>query len=209
MTKLIMTILGSVALLTAWADERKVCEGAVDKFEECKNMLQVKDQHSLSVEVGRLTNEVNRLTSENNRLCSENNRLYNESRRLRMENKNLRFLLSKMGESGRGSATNLNAEVKKMLGELRMSDDKGEQRRIVIPTDMELLGDEDGPTVASPEVKGLARPSTYVVQPGDNLAKIAERFYGSRSKWRDIQRANMAIISTDGRVKVGQTIKLP
>ena len=54
-----------------------------------------------------------------------------------------------------------------------------------------------------------ARPSTYKVQPGDSLMKIAERFYGSRSKWRDIQRENMATIPADGRVKAGQTIKLP
>ena len=38
---------------------------------------------------------------------------------------------------------------------------------------------------------------------------IAARFYGSRSKWRDIRNANLAIIPADGRVKEGQTIKLP
>ena len=54
-----------------------------------------------------------------------------------------------------------------------------------------------------------ARPSTYVVQPGDNLMSIALRFYGARSKWRDIQKANMVTIPADGRVKAGQTIKLP
>ncbi len=54
-----------------------------------------------------------------------------------------------------------------------------------------------------------ARPSTYVVQPGDTLMTIASRFYGSRGKWRDIQKANLATISADGRVRAGQTIKLP
>ena len=176
-----------------------------------------------------------------------------------------------------------------MLTELRISDEEGDsQRKLVIPTDKELLDDEgeEGPTVSSPEVKEQiakmareeksgatrpspikkpelppdelagatrpppikkpplivdsspepdpkpvprsargggaldgrfggkkeatpARPSTYVVQPGDSLMKIAERFYGSRSKWRDIQRANMTTISTDGRVNAGRTIKLP
>ena len=65
-----------------------------------------------------------------------------------------------------------------------------------------LLG--GGAKSASP-----ARPSTYVVQSGDNLMSIALRFYGSRSKWRDIQKANMVTIPADGRVKAGQTIKLP
>ena len=54
-----------------------------------------------------------------------------------------------------------------------------------------------------------ARPSTYVVQPRETLSDIAERFYGNKNKWRDIQKANMTTISVDGRVKAGQTIKLP
>ena len=65
-----------------------------------------------------------------------------------------------------------------------------------------LLG--GGKKTSAPE-----RPDTYKVQPGDTLQGIALRFYGSRSKWRDIQKANMATISTDRRVRVGQIIKLP
>ena len=52
-------------------------------------------------------------------------------------------------------------------------------------------------------------PDIYVVQPGDTIQGIAARFYGSRSKWRDIQSANMATVSSDGRVRVGQVLKLP
>ena len=54
-----------------------------------------------------------------------------------------------------------------------------------------------------------SRPDTYVVQPGDTLMTIAVRFYGSRGKWRDIRNANQTTIPADGRVKVGQSIKLP
>lgn len=53
------------------------------------------------------------------------------------------------------------------------------------------------------------RPETYVVQDGDTLYKIALRFYGKTSAWKDIRDANKAIISTDGRIQSGQTIKLP
>ena len=263
---------------------------AADRIEECKSMLlsdkarkdgggparaDASSSADKKADAARLNGEVRKLREENKKLGAEN--------------KNLRYLLKQMGEAGRGRVANLNAEVKKMLAELRVSDDEGEQRRFVMPTDKELLDDEgeDGPTVSSPEVKeqiakvkreeasgaarpvpikkpelppdelsgatrpppikkpplivdnapepdpkpvpravrgggaldGLfgagkknpdsARPSTYVVQPGDNLMKIAARFYGSRSKWRDIQRANMTTISTDGRVNAGQTIKLP
>ncbi len=53
------------------------------------------------------------------------------------------------------------------------------------------------------------RPPTYVVQEGDTLYKIALKFYGRVSAWKSIRDANKATISTDGRVKAGQTIKLP
>ena len=53
------------------------------------------------------------------------------------------------------------------------------------------------------------RPSTYVVQEGDTLYKIALRFYGRVSAWRQIRDVNKATISNDGRVKAGQTIALP
>lgn len=54
-----------------------------------------------------------------------------------------------------------------------------------------------------------AKPESYVVQEGDTLYKIALRFYGRTSAWREIREANKAVISTDGRVREGQKIKLP
>ena len=53
------------------------------------------------------------------------------------------------------------------------------------------------------------RPDYYTVQEDDTLMKIAARFYGTRSAWKKIQEANRAIISNDGHIKAGQTIKLP
>lgn len=57
--------------------------------------------------------------------------------------------------------------------------------------------------------KAASHPETYVVQPGDTLSKISRRFYGSPAKWRAIREANKAIIPFDGRVTVGQEIRLP
>ena len=57
--------------------------------------------------------------------------------------------------------------------------------------------------------KEASRPETYVVQPGDTLSKISRRFYGSPAKWRAIREANKAVIPFDGRVTVGQEIRLP
>ncbi len=62
---------------------------------------------------------------------------------------------------------------------------------------------------AEAQAKKDAIPDTYVVQEGDTLYKIALRFYGKTSAWKDIREANKTIISTDGRVRAGTTIKLP
>jgi len=240
---------------------------AADRIEECKSMLLA--EKSLKAGGAPARAAASAAATADKKRAEENALLSKEVARLRDENKNLRYLLSKLGESNKGRASLLTPDVKKMLADLRVSEDEEPRRKSIIPTDKELLDDEedDGPTVTSPEVKdqiskvkreedsgvtrpppikkpplivdnspepdpkpvpkaarsgaldGLlgggkkssdaARPSTYVIQPGDNLMSIAMRFYGSRSKWRDIQRANMTTISTDGRVNAGQTIKLP
>lgn len=53
------------------------------------------------------------------------------------------------------------------------------------------------------------RPETYEVRDGDTLYKIAMKFYGTIHAWKKIREANKALISTDGRVMAGDTIKLP
>ncbi len=54
-----------------------------------------------------------------------------------------------------------------------------------------------------------AHPETYTVQEGDTLYRISTRFYGSSAKWRAIRELNKATISTDGRLRAGQVIRLP
>ncbi len=54
-----------------------------------------------------------------------------------------------------------------------------------------------------------ALPETYVVQDGDTLYKIAQKFYGRTSAWKRIREENKDKISTDGRVRTGQVLKLP
>ena len=62
---------------------------------------------------------------------------------------------------------------------------------------------------AAHDEKKNAIPDTYVVQEGDTLYKIALRFYGKTSAWKLIREANKESISTDGRVRTGQTLRLP
>ena len=247
---------------------------AADRIEECKSMMLAEHARKNGITPPR---KVDPADGEK-KLSADNSRLSAEVARLQKENKNLRYLLSGVGTSGKGRATNLNAEAKKLLAELSVSDAEEQRQRPLIPTDKELLEDDgdDGPLVASPAVKsqiskvkreeaggksrpmsgpaqpppikkppliidrstesdpkpaasaGVAhsgglngllggvkkpaspsRPDTYVIQPGDTLMTIASRFYGSRSKWRDIREANKATIPLNGSVRAGQTIKLP
>ena len=59
------------------------------------------------------------------------------------------------------------------------------------------------------EEKAPERPKTYVVEDGDTLYGIAKRFYGSIQSWKAIRDANKAIISSDNRLRAGDTITLP
>ena len=65
------------------------------------------------------------------------------------------------------------------------------------------------PAEKKEEAKGPARPKTYVVEEGDTLYGVAKRFYGSIRSWKMIRDANKALISSDNRLKVGDTIVLP
>ena len=65
------------------------------------------------------------------------------------------------------------------------------------------------PAEKKEEAKGPTRPKTYVVEEGDTLYGVAKRFYGSIRSWKMIRDANKALISSDNRLKVGDTIVLP
>lgn len=68
-------------------------------------------------------------------------------------------------------------------------------------------GSDDG---KKGEEKGGGRNKTYVVKPGDTLPKIARRFLGSATRWRDIYEANKSKIGPDPDVlKVGTKLVIP
>lgn len=49
----------------------------------------------------------------------------------------------------------------------------------------------------------------YVVQPGETLYGIAEKFYNDGTQWKKILKANRTRISPDGRIRPGQQILIP
>ena len=50
---------------------------------------------------------------------------------------------------------------------------------------------------------------TYKVSSGDTLSSIALKVYGDRNRWRDIQKANKAILGESSRLQVGQVLVIP
>lgn len=56
-----------------------------------------------------------------------------------------------------------------------------------------------------------ARPpvTTYVVQPGDTLSRIAGKVYGDPAKWNLVYDANRNTLSSPESIKVGQTLIIP
>lgn len=58
-------------------------------------------------------------------------------------------------------------------------------------------------------VRSSGEPRTYVVQPGDTLFRVSEKFYGDSTLWKRIRDANRTRIDPDGRIRAGQIIVVP
>ena len=227
---------------------------AADRIEQCRNMMLAEQARKNGAAPVRAPAPA---AADGKKQAEENARLTAEVAKLRNENKNLRYLLSSLGESGKGRAANLSAEasedgpivstpaVKEQISKVARDEASGAMRPRAIQKPALSPDETSGPAAPppirkpplivdrspEPDPKPVAgaprsnpldgllgggkkpsaptRPDTYVVQPGDTLTTIAARSYGSRGKWRDIRDANRTIISSDGRVNAGQTIKLP
>jgi LysM repeat protein len=70
----------------------------------------------------------------------------------------------------------------------------------------------DAPTVspkAAPAKEG-AGSHHHTVARGDTLFSLAQKFYGNRSKWRDIYAANRDVLSSEKTpLKIGTDLKIP
>ena len=59
------------------------------------------------------------------------------------------------------------------------------------------------------EVLDPAGGSTYTVQKGDTLYKLARRFYNDQARWHDIWSANRAQIPDPNLLRVGTQLIIP
>lgn len=51
--------------------------------------------------------------------------------------------------------------------------------------------------------------TTYTVEPGDSLSKIAKRFYGNANEWQRIFEANQDQIENPDLIHPGQVLRIP
>ncbi len=91
------------------------------------------------------------------------------------------------------------------------SDDEKSTGSSLIPVRKpeDLVKREAPPPAEKKDEKAASRSKTYVVEDGDTLFGVAKRFYGSVQAWKAIRDANKAVISSDNRLKAGDTIVLP
>jgi nucleoid-associated protein YgaU len=67
---------------------------------------------------------------------------------------------------------------------------------------------------AQPQGTNTQKPQTqaqrdYVIQSGDSLSKIAQRFYGNANDWQKIYQANKDKIKDPNLIHPGQKIIIP
>ena len=65
------------------------------------------------------------------------------------------------------------------------------------------------PAPVRPKPAEVRSPSTYVVQKGDTLEKIAKKLYGDPNQWRQIYNANKDKLASPNRIYSGQKLVIP
>ncbi|PTY06280.1 peptidoglycan-binding protein [Opitutaceae bacterium EW11] len=65
-------------------------------------------------------------------------------------------------------------------------------------------------TATTPPAASANAARRHVIAKGDTLYSLAQRYYGNRSRWRDIFEANRDVLrSKDDPLRIGQELKIP
>lgn len=102
-----------------------------------------------------------------------------------------------------GAAESLDAKNRIMVEFNRMVDTENTLNRIRIP---------EAPVaqpVQSSTPQKTEEETIYVVQKGDTLSALAQRFYGKASQYMKIFEANRDILSNPDLIKIGQKLRIP
>lgn len=72
---------------------------------------------------------------------------------------------------------------------------------VLVPMDSGAASADSSPAVPTPK--------THTVVPGDTLGKIAVRYYGKASFWKQIYDANRTVLDSPDKLKAGTVLTLP
>ena len=65
------------------------------------------------------------------------------------------------------------------------------------------------PASPSPTTSATAGARKHVVQKGDTLSNLAQKYYKNRAKWRDIYAANRKVMKNEGDIHIGMQLVIP
>jgi nucleoid-associated protein YgaU len=68
---------------------------------------------------------------------------------------------------------------------------------------------DDKTPPANPAAANNPYTQSYVVQSGDTLSKIAQKYYGDAALYTKIFQANRDILSDPNKIQVGQKLRIP
>jgi LysM repeat protein len=102
-----------------------------------------------------------------------------------------------------GEADSLDTKNRIMVDFNRLVDTENTLNRIRIPEA------SAAPPVRSPAPQKTEEETIYVVQKGDTLSALAQRFYGKASQYMKIFEANRDILSNPDLIKIGQKLRIP
>jgi nucleoid-associated protein YgaU len=77
------------------------------------------------------------------------------------------------------------------------------QRRAASTDTEDTMADDKNPAADNPYTQ------THVVQSGDTLSKIAEKYYGDASLYTKIFQANRDLLSDPNKIRPGQKLRIP
>lgn len=90
-----------------------------------------------------------------------------------------------------------------------------DQIKLVDPSFSDLIADIQAPEAAAAAAAGASGAAstpasrTYTVQPGDNLSKISNQFYGDANKYMKIFEANKDKLADPDKVRAGIELIIP
>lgn len=127
-----------------------------------------------------------------------------------------RATLNQSGGPGSGTTSNARPFIAPDLGSSQPVTESPVSLAPVGPTETQeeepLIQAAPSQPVRAPPTKPTAPAESgrrHVVVKGDTLFSLAQRYYGNRSRWRDIYAANRDVLPSENALRLGMELRIP